>query len=389
MDLARMYAEGAQSITAKHSLRALSTLYFGRMNRQQDIINQAFAPYGAALRELNKDLQDPSKATSLSVVISAITLQTFEVSNPLSYTFRKLTIQFIAFSSKSGWLEHAGGIGRLIELRGPEQHQLEPDKEILDSNRVLIVLGCLVKRKRCFLERSEWKIIPWALEPELKQPIHYQQDMLCDIPGLLEDASALHDEALRSDERVHLHTRLSGNIYSHLGALYQWRWEWERNNPHCCYETEKIQAPGEAQPIFPAMLSFASLIRANEINIYNCILLLLLKLGSEVIGPSFNFAISNQTHLHNTSSNPLYLPGQAPNPLAIAAEICRSVDYHLLEHQNSAGAFFLLFPLRLAYQTFNEGTNERRWVVGVLEKIAVMSGFEIGRGLSVQGDLVE
>jgi len=88
MDLARIYAEGSQSITAKHSLRALSTLYFGRMNRQQDIIAQAFAPYGAALRELNKDLQGPSKATALSVVISAITLPTFESSDPLSYTFR-------------------------------------------------------------------------------------------------------------------------------------------------------------------------------------------------------------------------------------------------------------------------------------------------------------
>lgn len=88
MDLARMYAEGAQLTTAKHSFKALSTLYFGRMNRQPEIIARAFAPYGAALRNLNKDLQDPSKATSLSVVISAITLQTFEVRNPLNYTFR-------------------------------------------------------------------------------------------------------------------------------------------------------------------------------------------------------------------------------------------------------------------------------------------------------------
>ena len=31
------------------------------------------------------------------------------------------------YSNRSGWIEHAGGTGRLIEMRGPERHQDYPD----------------------------------------------------------------------------------------------------------------------------------------------------------------------------------------------------------------------------------------------------------------------
>jgi hypothetical protein len=67
--------------------------------------------------------------------------------------------------------------------------------------------------------------------------------------------------------------------------------------------------------------------------------------------------------------------------MAVATEICRSVEYHL-DCGNSAGAFYLVFPLRLAWQTFEDGTREKKWCEAVMGRIADRSGWEVGRGLT-------
>lgn len=55
--------------------------------------------------------------------------------------------EFIAFSDASGWIKHAGGVRRLVELRGPEAFQDPEDRYLLETNRVPIALECLIKRK--------------------------------------------------------------------------------------------------------------------------------------------------------------------------------------------------------------------------------------------------
>lgn len=116
---------------------------------------------------------------------------------------------------------------------------------------------------------------------------------------------------------------------------------------------------------------------------YNAILLLLCRLGCEVISNTFNpnslsllplsYAVLSTTHL--------YLPGHAPSQQAIATEICRSADYHLLEKQSGAGTFCVLFPLRVAYQEFDDGAREKVWLERLMKRIAELSGWEIGRNI--------
>jgi len=38
-----------------------------------------------------------------------------------------------------GWITHAGGIGKLIEARGPELHKTYPEKSIFLESRMLLV----------------------------------------------------------------------------------------------------------------------------------------------------------------------------------------------------------------------------------------------------------
>ena len=49
-------------------------------------------------------------------------------------------IQLINISPMTpGWITHAGGVGRLIQLRGPRDHQKYPEKTIFLESRMLIV----------------------------------------------------------------------------------------------------------------------------------------------------------------------------------------------------------------------------------------------------------
>lgn len=138
----------------------------------------------------------------------------------------------------------------------------------------------------------------------------------------------------------------------------------------------------DEQSLFPTVLHYSSLTLANEITVYNAILLLFLRLGSQIIGPIFNTSILSFDLPVDLNYGPLLPPGLAPSAQAVATEVCRSVEYHLQDVQSSAGAFFLLFPLKVAYLAFDPASREACWLKVVMSNIADMSGFEISRNLT-------
>lgn len=276
-------------------------------------------------------------------------------------------------------MKHAGGVGRLIELRGPWRHQSVMERFLLEGNRVTIALECLIKRKRCFLEHSDWKTIPWALDPESKNTLLYLHDQLCDIPGLMEDAVNLRTAQLDPDARMTRHLVVSQKILLQLRTLYEWRASWAQQNPGSWCEVPSSYPPVEQ--VFATVFHFKDLIVANEVAIYNAILLLLHRLGRQVIGPAFDASIPALDLPSDIDYGPLYAPGSAPSVEAIGLEICRCVEYHLGKERANAGAFFLLFPLTIACQVYEPGSREASWLQTVMYSIADSSGFEIGRNL--------
>ncbi|KAE8445894.1 hypothetical protein EG329_012673 [Mollisiaceae sp. DMI_Dod_QoI] len=370
----RHHAEDHSSSSGPVCVRALGTLFFGRAHCQQDITTMGYDLYGQALISLNTDIQDAETAWSLSVVKSAMVLELYEM---------------IAFNPASGWLKHAGGVGRLIELRGPWRHQPPEARRLFEATRQLIALESLAKRKRCFLESSEWKTIPWALEPDSKLNIYYLHDILCDIPGLMEDANMLQSSELSPEDFTTHHTVLSENIFSCLKTLYEWRVSWQRQNPDSCWEvlsTELSRSAG-TQALFPIVFQFTSLPAATDIALYNAVLLLLLRLGFQVIGPQFDFSLAISSP-QDINYGPLIPPGLAPDARSVAIEICKSVDYHLVDDRRGAGAFFLLFPLRVAWQALHPASPEAVWLKSIMSIIADSTGFEISRGLT-RNDVIQ
>ena len=70
-----------------------------------------------------------------------------------------------------GWITHAGGVGRLIQLRGPRDHQKYPEKTIFLESRMLIV---------CPTE-SLYPLVPinnlTALPPDRREYIFLSKDL--------------------------------------------------------------------------------------------------------------------------------------------------------------------------------------------------------------------
>lgn len=160
-------------------------------------------------------------------------------------------------------------------------------------------------------------------------------------------------------------------------TIYEWRMSWQLQNPDSSWE---VPSTIKDSP-FPQVLGFSSLNHANEISLYNAILLLLFRIGFQVVGPSFTPTFTAPPLL-DIDYHPHIPPGLILDTRAVAIEICKSIEYHLHEDRRRGGTFLLLFPLRLAWQTFEPSTTEAIWIHGIMELIADSTAIGISRGLT-------
>lgn len=114
------------------------------MHKQPEYMARALKHYGVVLREMNKELLKHSQP-STGLLKSAITLEIF---------------QLLAFGSQTGWMKYAGGVGKLMQLLGPERFQKKEDRYLLEVNRVVIMMNSILSRQRCFLGEEKWRTIP-------------------------------------------------------------------------------------------------------------------------------------------------------------------------------------------------------------------------------------
>jgi hypothetical protein len=283
-------------------------------------------------------------------------------------------------SSDSGWIKHAGGIGRLIELRGPERHQARPNRDIFEGNRANIALECWIKKKRCYLEQPSWKTVPWALEPESKDSMSYLQDILCDMPGLMEDAMSLRSPGLEASQKVALFLALSENVLDYRRQLYVWRTRWEEENP-ISYHKTPAQGHADEQLPFQTMLYFSSVKQADQILLYNIALIFLSELGTQVTYQILDVSTPGLRWPSISDPGPLCLPGDVKSPCAIAIEICECVRYYISDYRNRAG-FCLLKALRATYTAFPQTSDQAKWLNTILEKVVDLNGLDVSKTLN-------
>ncbi|KAI9760607.1 MAG: GAL4 enhancer protein [Chaenotheca gracillima] len=325
------------------SSRALAVLYFAKMNGVSSIMREGLGLYSKALKRLNRALQDKHEVRKTETYESVSVLNLFEL---------------ISFTSDEGWVHHALGMGRLIELRGPHVLQNPIDRRIYEETRINVVLGALAARKRTFLEQEPWKTVPWALTPHLKSSQAYLEDVLVEIPGMLEQLEHLKAvETMTPESIAALHADLKPRVDAALRTLVEWRKEWDVDHPGSCEEfaTELVSGltvDEEGQPLFDTVLMFKNLERVADIGYYFAGLILLI-LAKERLSAlkSDDTAPTVEREPPAAKTNPLYWPSDPPDMVDAhnaAAEICRLVDYNLLPQHRSLGSLQMIFPIRIA-----------------------------------------
>jgi hypothetical protein len=263
-----------------------------------------------------------------------------------------------------------------------------------------------------FLEEPRWQTVPWETDPDLKSPQSRLLDIFVAIPGLLEENKRLEESVhhygdessdvfLILDDDTLRRAELCARIVVHIERLYYWRWDWQRRYGHQVTPNpsgwdpngEAARALGSsADSVYTGRLQFARPILANDIMLYNSVLMWLLallwKIEPLLAGgiiedaarrtnpslqpsspPSSQFTNSYQPHSSTTSSpasceddnvkdsqslysfpsptsatsistsssstpypHPLRLPGDSHSIRDAAVEICRAYEWQSRHH---------------------------------------------------------
>lgn len=281
---------------------------------------------------------------------------------------------------------------------GPEQFKEQPYLAAFEAARDILISKALMERKRSFLEQEQWKTVPWERDPQKRSPSCRLLDILSVVPGLLEDEDSLDNHP----DPQPLRAALLAQTQDLLQELFKWRWEWEARNPDAAHAVEAANGADGLAAIpegLETVLRYKKFVQANEICLYNAVLLWLLRFLGDLCpiepipGPdspesdstycstSEEYAELAQKILYDTAPTPLLLPGQARTLKQPALEICRSFEY-LLENfaQTEDTALAWLMPLSLAYYVLKD---DKAYVQWIKVKLDAFQGKPPFRGVTV------
>jgi hypothetical protein len=247
-------------------------------------------------------------------------------------------------------------------MRGASNMASLPCLMIIEQTRSSIIFAAIVLHERTILARPEWKIQPWRLYTERLDHGKKLFDILSDCPELfvLRDqlSQSIHD-IRRTDAVHHLNTK-TRRI---LSDLEQWNEAWLSDPSHTYTE---IPAPPDIPvsmesnkqniPMWSIIFQYQSLHHSNIVTMYNSALILVLQ---------FLLSLDITTIGYEDTR---YLQARMYEAGII---ICRSVEYLYRQSNGEQGGFFLLFPLRMAYDAVERSSPAiEMWLRGVLDEIA-------------------
>jgi hypothetical protein len=236
----------------------------------------------------------------------------------------------------------------------------------------------MANRKRTFLEQDEWKHIPWALQPMSKTIGDYLQDILCDIPGMMED----FDHLFNTNDCQMSANFISQRLRASFEKLNSLRISWNFMHPHSCWRQKIVRESSEIyHGTLEQVLWFSDLERATEFVYFNTTHLILHSILGQLM-PLLDTCCASDAGI---SPDEIYFQEASElvfwnheNRYRNAQSICQCVDYMLQDEGCASGAFNLLFPLKVAYNHLRGFSSMQEWVAGVMERISTTKGLFIG-----------
>ena len=375
--------------TSSLALQALAMAFFGRKHRQDQIVLRSIALYGRALRALSQDLQTPDKLASFDTLAAVTTLSLFE---------------YCAQTTQTAYIRHTSALSHIFKFRGPNSFENYPEKGILQTQRVFIIIQAAAARKRTFLSDPEWLAIHERefADPNLSRsifdiPVGQLLNIFAVIPGVAEDVEIIHcQRVLQSLGRGVVDTRLlesaTASVMSLTGALERWFQDhgpllemsrWEASAPM------RITRDSEG-PLFDTILWYRSLEAASVWTLYTTIKLISHKNCYILQNPSFSLKpiFRSVPYLSAQYFASFSFEDHDASVVPLAHTILRSIEYQLQPIHVNAGAFNVLFPARMAYTTLKRGRRERVWLKRLMERIADEGGLEMARNILAE-DILE
>jgi len=200
---------------------------------------------------------------------------------------------------------------------------------------------------------------------------------MADLPGLMQDTDILKIKP----DMVHNKMHLRSVLCKLLRDLQEWRQGWERDHANAAFEVsafiaDKVTGTGSSE-LFPTVVYMQTLRLANELTVYNSILVLALRICMllEILPQEVDLnGLDMSGYIQSNPMYSIFLPFDSFSPIIIRScyEICRLVDFHLLHGEIATATLFLLFPLRVA-QIPLVGTREGEWIEKVMKQIGERS----------------
>ena len=285
-------------------------------------------------------------------------------------------------TSQKAYLQHAGGIEKLVEMSGPHRYMEYPDHGYFLIARPLIIGQAMFNRQPTFLDEPQWNTIPWAKHPETRTLNVQLSDIGAHIPRLYADFGSV--SARRSDIQPEAWTATIFSLQQRLKKLVrdlcQWRKAWEQVYPAEAHAvpldiTQSWIVSGSGEALYDTVLKFQSFQAARTYSLWNVrirtCLMLGIKLGLQ--GPL-------------VTVQPIDAPATAPSISLrqLGDEYARLVDYFLLERHRTPGAYALMWGLRtiIIHFTFFKEDVKLRWAKDLYTKcLSVREGFALSADL--------
>ena len=361
MFLGEVASIAVQSHVLEWAVRAVSLSHLGRQVQDQHLIQLSRQMYRQALLTLNAALQDPIDGLSSKTLAATILLSFYEVIN---------------CTEKDSWVRHAGGAGHLMRIRGPDRHRRGLGRICFLAYRHSLVIEAFLSRNATFLAVQPWLELSRDVQEAMpdRTPTYDLVDdfhlLTVELPGFTQSAQDANATPAARRKLLAVGQAHRGNLkvlYDRMVATLE-----EANQE----PTEQLSATNDA--VFPIVYNFPSLGVGSLLCGYWAVLTIvnhnLARLENELAHPSTSTADMDPSkparyHLRNTPSNGggKYLEENLRN----SRESCKAAEG--LSCSAFLGPLYLIFALRVAYNTFLEGA-EKDWVLQRLEEVSAHLG---------------
>ena len=180
------------------AIRAISISNLGRKAEDSELIEVSRLLYGKSLVKLKRTLEDKDEGLSSDTLSATILLSFYEVFN---------------CTSDYAWIRHAGGAGRLIQLRGPDRHRSGFGRLVFLACRTSVIMDAFQQSIPCFLEAPPWRRLCWDLHqdrshaPLIVTNEEYFQELV-GYPALLKEVNqAIRNPQTKTERFSRLRTK--------------------------------------------------------------------------------------------------------------------------------------------------------------------------------------